>query len=86
LLVALGTQLHTTTVVLFREFYPWKTGLQQRNEFQGEPNIKLVLLKAEERWIKRVKQPGVVAHAFNPSTQEAEAGRFLSLRPAWSTK
>jgi hypothetical protein len=27
-----------------------------------------------------------VAHAFNPSTQEAEAGGFLSLRPAWSTK
>jgi len=24
------------------------------------------------------------AHAFNPSTREAEAGRFLSLRPAWS--
>jgi hypothetical protein len=28
----------------------------------------------------------VVAHAFNPSTREAEAGRFLSSRPAWSTK
>ena len=31
-----------------------------------------------------------MAHAFNPSTQEAEAeveaGGFLSLRPAWSTK
>ena len=26
------------------------------------------------------------AHAFNPSIWEAEAGRFLSLRPAWSTK
>jgi hypothetical protein len=28
----------------------------------------------------------VVAHAFKSSTWEAEAGRFLSLRPAWSTK
>jgi hypothetical protein len=26
----------------------------------------------------------VVAHAFNPSTWEAETGRFLSSRPAWS--
>jgi hypothetical protein len=31
-------------------------------------------------------QPGMVAHAFNPSTREAEAGGFLSSRPAWSTK
>jgi hypothetical protein len=28
----------------------------------------------------------VVAHAFNLSTWEAEAGRFLSSRPAWSTE
>jgi hypothetical protein len=28
----------------------------------------------------------LVAHASNPSTWEAEAGRFLSSRPAWSTK
>jgi hypothetical protein len=28
----------------------------------------------------------VVVHAFNPSSWEAEAGRFLSLRPAWSTE
>jgi hypothetical protein len=30
----------------------------------------------------------MVVHAFNPSTQEAEAeaGEFLSSRPAWSTK
>jgi hypothetical protein len=27
-----------------------------------------------------------VAHTFNPSTWEAEAGGFLSSRPAWSTK
>ena len=30
--------------------------------------------------------PGMVAHVFNPSTREAEAGGFLSSRPAWSTK
>jgi hypothetical protein len=28
----------------------------------------------------------VLAYTFNPSTREAEAGRFLSSRPAWSTK
>jgi hypothetical protein len=26
-----------------------------------------------------------VTHAFDPSTWKAEAGRFLSSRPAWST-
>jgi hypothetical protein len=35
---------------------------------------------------KSGEQLGVVAHAFNPSTWEAETGRFLSSRPAWSTK
>jgi hypothetical protein len=30
--------------------------------------------------------PGVVAHASDPSTWEAEAGGFLSSRPAWSTE
>jgi hypothetical protein len=28
----------------------------------------------------------VVAHTFSPSTWEAEAGEFLSWRPAWSTE
>jgi major histocompatibility complex class I len=31
-------------------------------------------------------EPGMVAHAFNPNTREAEAGGFLSSRPAWSTE
>jgi hypothetical protein len=28
----------------------------------------------------------LAVHTFNPNTGEAEAGGFLSLRPAWSTK
>ena len=28
----------------------------------------------------------MVSFSFNPSTWDAEAGGFLSLRPAWSTK
>ena len=34
----------------------------------------------------KIIRRAVVAHAFNPTTWEAEAGRFLSSRPAWSTE
>jgi hypothetical protein len=37
-------------------------------------------------YLKSFCEPGVVVHAFNPSTWEAEAGGSLSSRPAWSTK
>jgi hypothetical protein len=43
-------------------------------------------LNVTEQLKLRAGGPGVVAHAFNPSTREAEAGGFLSSRPAWSTK
>jgi hypothetical protein len=36
-------------------------------------------IKVEQSW-------AIVAHAFNPSTRKAEADRFLSSRPAWSTE
>jgi hypothetical protein len=42
--------------------------------------------KEKERKKRKRKELGMVVHAFNPSTLEAEAGRFLSSRPAWSTK
>jgi hypothetical protein len=35
---------------------------------------------------KLIFKLGVVVHAFNPSTWEAEAVGFLSSRSAWSTK
>jgi major histocompatibility complex class I len=36
--------------------------------------------------VKSTGWPGMVAHAFNPRTWEAEAGGSLSSRPAWSTE
>jgi hypothetical protein len=36
------------------------------------------------RWEVTIR--AVVVHTFNPSTWEAEAGGFLSSRPAWSTE
>jgi hypothetical protein len=42
---------------------------------------------AGHKWVlKTPPLPGMVAHDFNPSTWEAETGRFLSSRPAWLTK
>jgi hypothetical protein len=49
---------------------------------ETEQGWKIIQFKKKK---KRMK-PGVVAHAFNPSTWEAEAGEFLTSRPAWSTK
>jgi hypothetical protein len=43
-------------------------------------------LSAWSRDAEKMSLPGMVAHSFNPSTLETEAGRFLSSRPAWSTK
>jgi hypothetical protein len=42
--------------------------------------------KAWEILFKKQSGWAVVAHSFNPSTLEAETGRFLSSRSAWSTE
>ncbi|XP_076799116.1 uncharacterized protein C3orf85 homolog [Arvicanthis niloticus] len=56
-----------------------------------EKNSEFLVLVSES-WVmeaifKNTKfSQAVVEHAFNPSTWEAEAGGFLSSRPAWSTE
>jgi hypothetical protein len=55
---------------------------------QRNPVLRTAHSPKELKLIKNNFVLGMVAHAFNPSTQEAEAeaGGFLSSRPAWSTK
>jgi hypothetical protein len=50
------------------------------NTHTCKQNIKI------NKLLKNKSKPGMVARAFNPSTREAEAGGFLSSRPAWSTE
>jgi hypothetical protein len=52
----------------------------------GGSKVQASLGCSSEILPQKTNKPGVVAHAFNPSTREAEAGGFLSSRPAWSTK
>jgi hypothetical protein len=62
---------------------------QTRLKEKGSRSILLPgMLKEEKKMIPYIFRNllGVVVHAFNPSTWEAEAGGFLSSRPAWSTK
>lgn len=33
--------------------------------------------------IKVVNKPGMVAHAFNPRTEEADPGGYVDIQPAW---
>ena len=47
--------------------------------YANDPNIE-----TQKKHVERLQLR--MAHAFNPSTPEAEAGRFLSSRPTWSTE
>jgi hypothetical protein len=47
------------------------------------PRPKQQQQQQQQQKTKTTKSGG---HTFNPSTWEAEAGRFLSSRPAWSTE
>jgi hypothetical protein len=60
----------------------WLSNMHKASISSPTPQTKHI---HTQMWVQDV-MPGMVAHAFNPSTPEAEAGRFLSSRPAWSTK
>jgi hypothetical protein len=64
--------------------------LTNLNQTKTNPTWKKKNKKERKRKDKKTSDKkkiiGVVAHAFNPSTEEAEAGGFLSSRPAWFTE
>jgi hypothetical protein len=64
--------------------YEFKASLVYRESFRTASATQRNPVSKTKR--EKERKPGVVAHAFNPSTREAEAGGFLSSRPAWSTK
>jgi hypothetical protein len=71
---------------LHREFQvSW--GCIMRTCFQKQTNKQIKSkIKNPQKHLKVTWGQAVVAHAFNPSTWETEAGGFLSSRPAWFTE
>ena len=51
-------------------------------------SVQQIFLKycAKKYYQKCTRSQAMVVHTFNPSTCEAEAGGFLSSKPAWSTQ
>ena len=67
--------------------WEWRIVEEKNGKYRWDdrPNCKGSLSR---HWSCQEKEErlGMVAHAFNPSTWEAEAREFLSSRPAWSTE
>jgi hypothetical protein len=85
-----GLQTGTTTLEINLEC-PQKI----RNRFTWRPSYTTlgnipkrcsILLHENMYILKNQLSHRVVVHVFNPSAWEAEAGGFLSSRPAWSTE
>ena len=64
-------------------FWPWRAPDTHEVHIYMQALISTHKINQDR---KDGSEPGMVAHVFNPSTREAEAGGFLISRPAWSTK
>ena len=60
--------------------------LKPKDKHIAQYVVIVIVAKLLIFFFRKALMLGVVAQAFNPSTWEAEVGRFLSMRPAWSTK
>jgi hypothetical protein len=62
----------------------------EKQDLDFTPNLMMLIedfKKDINNSLKEVQdKPVMVAHTFNPSTREAEAGKIVSSRPAWFTK
>jgi hypothetical protein len=72
--------------IFIHEAYRTPKRLDQKSISSYQIIIKTLNVQNKERILKPAKKPGVVVHTFIPSAWEAEAGEFLSSRPAWSTE
>jgi hypothetical protein len=66
--------------------HPNASGVSGCTQQYSDMSINVLRINNWSNGDKEIFSPAVVAHAFNPSTWEAEAGGFLSSRPAWSTE
>jgi hypothetical protein len=71
--IAMIKLTYTSSFVMYQVFYFWQY-------FKTVLVVDIFLLKTS------TSCQAVVAHTFNLSTWEAEAGGFLSSRSAWSTE
>jgi hypothetical protein len=78
----LVSHTHNMETTLLTWGGPWPPWATDAAAFVGGGNLPYSILWAANFLVCQA----VVAHAFNPSTWEAEAGGFLSSRPAWSTE
>jgi hypothetical protein len=78
-------QAQTTLFFLLTLLYPLRHNFLCKKK-KSPHSYKSHIFKKKSAHTKKFFSQAVVAHAFNPRTWEAEAGGFLSSRPAWSTE